>query len=181
MVNCLKTPHLIIPSNPILFIHHYTNLVDCFDLNTSHPTILSHPLHPSPESMWPKANCWILVIWLSYPTFFIRLQGVCQLTQLSEYPTSDYHPIPSSSSVSRLYVNTLNCLNTPQLTILSHLSSPVYVNLISYYKTSDLIWSSHPHPLQPPVRELNQLFLRPLIWLSHPHLSRKYVNLINYF
>ena len=59
------------------------------------------------------------MIWLSYPTLFIRLQGVRQLAQLFEYPTS-YHSIASSLSTSSLYVNMLNCLNTSRLIILSH-------------------------------------------------------------
>ena len=91
--------------------------------SSDHPIIDELSSLSSLESTWTRLIVWILVlvIWLSYPILFIRLQDVRELTQLFEYPTSD-HLIPSSSSVSRMYVNLLNCLNTPHLIIPSHLS-----------------------------------------------------------
>ena len=58
--------------------------------------ILSHPLHSFPECTWTRLIFWILVVWLSYPTLFICLQGpsVRQLIQLFKYHFE--YPIPSA-------------------------------------------------------------------------------------
>jgi hypothetical protein len=133
MVNCLKTCHLI---------------------------ILSHPLHPSPECTWPLSFVWISLIWSSYPIFFIRLQHVREFGVFFLKTSSD-HSIPFSSSVSRMYVTSVNCLNTSHLIIPSHPPRPspgcTWTSSIVW---KPLIWSSHPilfiH-LQA-VRELGHLF-----------------------
>ena len=136
----------------------YVNLVNC--LNISHLIIPSHPLHLSPDCMWTWSIVWISLIWSSRPILFICLQFVRELGQSFEYLSSD-HPIPSSSSVSSLYVNLVNCLNISHLIIPSH---PLNLSPVCTWTWSivwiSLIWSSYPilfiH-LQS-VRELGQLF-----------------------
>ena len=54
------------------------------------------------------------LFWSSYPFLFTRLQFVREVGQLFEHFSSN-HPIPSSSSVFREYVNLINGLNTSHL------------------------------------------------------------------
>ena len=56
----------------------------------------------------------IPLIWTSHPFIFISLQNVREHDQLFYDPSSN-HPIPPSTSVSSLYANLVNFLNTPHL------------------------------------------------------------------
>ena len=132
--------------------------------------------------MWPEPIVWILVIWSSYPNPFVCLQSVRQLGHLFEYSSSD-HPLPSTSSVSRTYVNYVNCFMASNLIILFHRLQPQRVcklGRLFEYSSSDQsiptfssaastwtwsmvwildIWSSHPISIYLQfVRELCQLF-----------------------
>ena len=221
LVNCLNTCHLIIPFHPLhpspgstwtwsivfeyLTSDHpipssssvtrmYVKLVNY--LNTFH-LILSHPLHPSPGSMWTWSIVWIPVIWSSRLFCFVCLQFVRELSQLFEYLSSDhpippFHPSPGSmwtwsivwipviwSSypivISRMYVNLVNCLNTSHL-ILSH---PLHPSSGSMWTWSivwiPVIWSSHLirfiflQFVRGRVRELGQLF--KYVWSDLPFPS----------
>ena len=186
LVNGLNTPYLIILSHPMpsssSITRPYVNLVDFF--KTSHLIILSHPLHSSPESTWTRLFVYIFVFWLSYPTIFIGFQGVRQLAQLFEYPTYDF-PIPSSSSISRLYVNMLNCLSSPHLIILSHPFHPTPGRTW----TCSIVWipPSSDHPISPVSRAyvnlINCLNIRSYDYPipSSQSISRAYVNFSNFF
>ena len=169
LVNFLNISHLIIPSSSSVS-SSYVNLVNC--LNISHLIIPSHPLHPSLDSTWTWSIVWTSLIWSSHPILVIHLQRVCELCQLFEYLSSD-HTIPSSSSVSRKYVNLVNCLDISHLIIPSH---PLHPSLESMW-TLSIVWISHPIPSSSSVsREyvnlVNCLNISHLIIPSHPlHLS----------
>ena len=103
-----------------------------------------------------------------------------------EYPLSD-NSIPSSSSVSRTYVNLVNCFKISNLIILSHplqeVSEPG-----ECLNSPRLIIPPHHFPpfCVQPVRQLNLvncLKTSHLIILSHPLLSSviRYVNFVNCF
>ena len=99
---------------------------------------------------------WILDVWPSYPTLHSS-PGRTWILWI-EYSMSD-HPIPSSPSVSRKYVNLVHYLRP--------LIWPSYSILFICLQT---------------VRELSSIVLRPLIWSSYPipsSASSSYVNLIN--
>ena len=139
--NCLVP--LIWSFYPILFIdlQFVRELGQLFQ--TSHLFILSHPLHPPSGSTWT----WQFFNMTSHLTIpSLPLQDVREIWQ--PFESSSYHPIPSSSSVSR-----------------------AYVNLDQMLKNSRLIITFHPLLRLQAVREFFQL-LCPLIWLSHPALTR---------
>ena len=176
----------------------YVNLVNC--LNTSHLISTSHSIHLQDVREFGqlfKASHLIIL--------FICLQGVRELGQLFEYFSSE-HPVPSSSSVSSVYVNLVNCLKTSRLIISPfhsfHLSpactwiwsivcrllsdhllpsfssvSSLYVNLVNCFKTS----SDYSLNLSPGSTRTWSIVLRPLIWPISLSVSRKYVNLVNCF
>ena len=167
-------------------------------------SILSLPHHPSPACTWILSIVWIHFFWSSYPLLFIHLQDVCELDQLFLNLSSN-HPIPSSSSVSSSYVNSLNCLNISHLIILSlplHLypestwtwsivleyfsshqpfssSSSVsreYVNLINCLNIAVLIILSLPlHPSQESTWTWTIVWI-PLFWSSRPILLIRFQN-----
>ena len=118
------------------------NLVNCFKI--SYLIIPSHPLHPSPACTWTWSIVLRSLIWSS---------------------------IPSSSSVSRMYVNLVNCFKISYLIIPSHPLHPSPDRTWTWSNVlRSLIWSSHPIlfiRLQG-VRELRQLFLD--ISSDHPIL-----------
>ena len=107
---------------------------------------VSLPLHSSPESM----STWSIVrkspIWSSLcdPPLLTYLQLVREPGQLFGY-MSPNHPIPSTSSTSRKYVNLVNCLKTSHMIILSHHihSSPESMWICSTVWIP-LIWLSPP-------------------------------------
>jgi hypothetical protein len=97
-------------------------------------------------------------------------------------PSSD-HTIPSSSPVSRVYVNLVNYLNTLQLIILSHFLHPCLQSVRELDRQFDYSSSDHPTPPSSSVsrKYVNFVsFLRCLIRSSNPIVSRMYVNLFNY-
>ena len=137
-------------------------------------------------------NC-LIISYLIIPSHPLQycVGGLGQF-KLFEYSFSDF-PIPPSLSVSRAYVNLINCLNTVHLIILFrwhplHLSpdrtwtSIVWIPFIwsSYsfifirlqnvselcqlFKSSNLIIPSH--PLE--GSELGQIIWIPIIWSSYP-------------
>ena len=165
-----------------IYLQKVHDLVNC--LKTSH-LIISLPLHPLQDRTWTWSIVWIPLIWTSgsYPFLFIYLQDVREPDKSFENLSSD-HPIPSSSSNSRLYMNQLvNCLNTSNLNILSSSSSisRMYVNLINCLKTSHLITLSLPlHSSRESMWILSIIF-KPLIdHPIHPSSSvfRLYANLV---
>ena len=120
--------------------------------------ILSYPHYLSPECTWTCSIVWIPLFWLSNPILsratYVNLNLVnssCLNTPSLIFPLS----------VSRAYVNSINCLNIVHLiTLLSH-------------------W--HPH-LSPVCTWTCSTVWVPLIWLSHPILSSTpwlYVNLVD--
>ena len=132
------------------------NLVNC--LNTSHLIIPSHPL-----------------------PFHPLLQAVRYLGQLFNGFSSD-HPIPSSSSVSRQYVNLVNCSNTCHL-IPSHPLHPSPAGMWIWLIVSLISSSHHPLYLSPGSTWtwFKLIDLRPVTCLSHPlHVFREYVKLVNW-
>ena len=143
----LSSDHSILSSSSVS--SSYVNLVN--NLKTSHMINLSLPLHPSPESKWTWSIFWISPIWPSFLS--IRLQRVRDLGQIFENLCSDHH-ITFSLSVSREYVNLVNCLNTSLLIIPSHyLRLPLECTwpCISIFNTSHLIIQLlplHPSPVR---------------------------------
>jgi hypothetical protein len=115
----------------------YVNLVNC--LKMSNLIILFHPPHPSSERKSTWSIFWIPLIWSSYPP---SLASTSTWSIDFTYPSSD-HPFFSSSSVSRKYVDLVNCFKMSNLIILSH-HLPPWLRL-------------------QPVREPGQLFLKWLI------------------
>ena len=182
----------------------YVNLVNSGCLSTPFLITLSYPLYPSPgrTSIW--SIVWIPFIWSPYTTgiFFIYLQPVRELAQLFDYPSSDIpsHPLQGnvreielgqfklfeysfsdfpillSLSVSRVYVNLINCLNIVHLITLSHWHPLLYPSPECTW-TCWIVWAPHllipSHPLQynvtaPSVRELG--WFKLFFWSSHPTL-----------
>ena len=204
-VNWLNLSHLINSSHPL---HRSPDpqSVRKLGLNTSNSMNPSHPLHLSPEPLAYAnlVNC--LNTLSSFPILVFCLQIVRELGQMFEYLPLDhpiFHPspvvrelgqsfwmplisdyvIPASSSISRMYVNLVNCLKTSYLIIPSHSLYPsrLYVNLINCFKclkTSSLIIVLHCLYLSPARKCTWSIVWRPL-WWSHPILSIRLVNLLH--
>ena len=115
----------------------YVKLVNC---STSHLIILFLPLHPSLARTWTFVKCLKTLISSSYPFLFTRLPQRVRDFFLSIILILIIWP--SLSSVSRMYVNLFNCLNTSYQIILP---LPLYPSpestLIDCLKL--LIWSSY--------------------------------------
>ena len=149
----------------------YVNLVNCFKI--SHLIIPSLPLHPSLGGTWTWSIALRSLIWLSHPILFIRLQLVRELIQFLWDLSSNY-PIPSTSSVSRKYVNLANCFKISHLINPSHPLHPSPVRtwtwLIVFKMISHRIIPSHPLHPSPGRTWTWSIVLRSLIWLSNPIL-----------
>ena len=161
-------------------------------LNTPQPIFPS--LHPSPERTW---IC-LIVVYLSsehpIPSSFIYLQNVRELDQLFNDTSSN--PIRSSTSVSSLYANLINCLNSYHLIIPSLPLHPyperTWIWLIVEYISSDyptpsllypspectrtcsiFFWdplTDHPLIPSPGSTWFGSIDYKTLIWTSHPLL-----------
>ena len=157
-VKCLKTPHLII----LFFFFFIGQLI--YDLKPDHPIPFSTSISRAYRSV-----VWILVIWLSSPG--------CTWTWSAVWIPSSDHPIPPSSFVSRMYVNMINCLNALHLIIPSSSSiSRKYLNV--WIILRPLMWFSFPSSSSVSRGRMSTWPIR----LNTPHLivlSRAYVNYLN--
>ena len=210
LLNCLNTPHLIIPYHPLqdivrelelgqfkLLKYSYSdfpilpslsvsracvNLISC--LNIVHLITLSHShplLYPSPECKWTCSIVWTLhLIIPSHP-----LQYTVTVRELGRFKLFYDHPILPSLSVSRVYMNLLNCLNTPLLIIQPHpLQGNVRELELGQFKLFEYTFFDFPFIRPQGVRQLDQLFKyrssdHPIIPLASSFVSSLYVNMLN--
>ena len=135
------------------------------------------PSHPSPESTRTWTIVWIL-IWSSYPTLFIRLQGVSQDDQFFDTPHLIILSYPIRLQTVRELAQLFECSLSNHPILFSSSVSRTYVNLDNYLNTPYLIISSHPSPESTRTWSIDWIIH---IWSSYPILSSPpYVNLINY-
>ena len=151
--------------HPLFFFFSSVNL-----FMTSNLIILSHSLHPSPERIGQ------LFEYLS-SDYLIPSSPGCTWTWSAVWIPSSDHPIPPSSFVSRMYVNMINCLNALHLIIPSSSSiSRKYLNV--WIILRPLMWFSFPSSSSVSRGRMSTWPIR----LNTPHLivlSRAYVNYLN--
>ena len=128
---------------------------------------------------WLKFYLFHHLNWSSHPILFICLQLICKFGRLFKDLSSDY-PIPSSSSVSRLYVNKVNSLNTSHL-IISFL--PLHLSPARTWTWSivlrNYIWSFSSIVSSSYVNLISRFKI--LRWSSFPSVSSLYEYLVNWF